>query len=137
MVFLMRNLLKSKKAQFFVLSAFSIVAIIFYVNQWTSPYIIVDTSSAILQQEPFVMNNIAEKSRAAVNSSLDCNDLNLNLDEYKNFVEKYAVSKNLKLQFKYTVFAPCSDSVLLTNFDISLSSANSFFSANFNASKLT
>ncbi|MEM5773320.1 MAG: hypothetical protein QXL86_03835, partial [Candidatus Aenigmatarchaeota archaeon] len=89
----MHNLLSSKKAQFFILSAVAIVTTIFLVSQWVEPYTIVDTSSILMKEEFFIFNNIVEKANETVGLSKDCEELNFNLEEYKIFVEKFASSK--------------------------------------------
>lgn len=110
----MRSLLKlstrKKKAQFFVLSAFVIVGILLLISSWIQPYTIVDTSSIVLMQEPFVFNNVKEKAIQTVQLSKSCDDLRYNIDEYANFVNQYSVSKNLNLKFNYSI-APCFDSL--------------------------
>lgn len=95
----MRSLSKSRKAQFFVLSAFAIVTTIFFLSQWIEPYTITDTSSIASMEEPFIFNNIVEKARISFVTSKDCDELFYNMDEYKNFVNSYARSKNLVLNF--------------------------------------
>ena len=110
----MRSLLRlnsrKKKAQFFVLSAFSIVAILFILSSWVQPYTVIDTSSIVLMQEPFVFNNVKEKAIQTVQLSKNCDDLRYNIDEYSNFVNQYSVEKNLNLKFNYSL-SPCYDSV--------------------------
>jgi len=106
----MRNLLKlstrKRKAQFFVLSAFAIVSLLYIVSSWIQPYTIVDTSSIVLMKEPFVFNNLIEKAAETVNTSKSCEDLQYNLDEYRNFVQNFAPSQNLNLIFNYSI-SPC------------------------------
>ena len=102
----MHSLLRSKKAQFFLLSAFAIVTIAFFVSKWIEPYTIIDTSSVVLRDEAFIFNNIKEKAVTVINGSKNCEDLFYNLEEYKNFVEDYASKKNYKLDFDYYM-SPC------------------------------
>lgn len=106
MKFHMRNLSRFNKAQFFILSAFAIVSILLLVSGWISPYTVVDTSAVVLMDEPFFFNNIKEKAFLAVNQTKNCEDLRYNLDEYKDFVEQYALSKSMNLNFDYTL-SPC------------------------------
>src|SRR3989304_708381 len=104
-----KNFLKSfkrRKAQFFILAAFSIVALLYLISGWIEPFTIIDTSQAALLDEIFIFNNIKEKVITAVNGSKSCEDLRYNLDEYRNFVQEYATTKNLKLDFNYTI-SPC------------------------------
>ncbi len=135
----MRSLLSSRKAQFFVLSAFVIVSILLLVSRWLEPVTIIDTSSIVLSQEPFIFNNIKEKANETMTISKSCGELKLNLEEYKNFVEEFASAKNIKLDFRYevvdTITEPCTDDVLKTNFDISLESPTTFIYANFTSRK--
>jgi hypothetical protein len=95
----MHSLLKSRKAQFFVLSAFAIVTVVFFISRWIEPYTIIDTSSVILAEEPFIFNNIAEKANETIYISKNPNELRFNIEEYKQFVEEYALRKNLKITF--------------------------------------
>jgi len=95
----MPSFLKSKKAQFFVLSAFAIVSIIYFVSKWMEPYTIIDTSYAASIEEPFIFNNIVEKTNETIYISKNSDDLQYNIQEYKNFVEGYASSKNLQIIF--------------------------------------
>jgi hypothetical protein len=97
----MPSLLKSRKAQFFVLSAFAIVSVIYFVSKWMEPYTIIDTSSVVLVEEPFVFNNIVEKAEEAVRVSKSCDDLKYNIEEYSNFVQDFAFKKNYKLVLVY------------------------------------
>lgn len=135
----MRSLLSSRKAQFFVLSAFAIVSILLLVSRWLEPLTIIDTSAIVLAQEPFVFNNIKEKANETITVSKSCGELKLNLEEYKNFVEEFASAKNIKLAFGYQVVdtpaEPCTDDVLKTNFNISLESPTTFIYANFTSRK--
>lgn len=102
----MLSLLKSRKAQFFVLSGFVIVSILYVVGRWIEPPTIVDTSVVARMEEPFIFNNIKEKAITTVTQSKNCEDLVYNLDEYKSFVEKYLSAKKLNLNFVYSV-SPC------------------------------
>jgi hypothetical protein len=101
----MRNLLKintkRRKAQFFVLTAFTIVGILYLISSWIQPFTIVDTSAVILLEEPFIFNNLKEKTITTVNISKTCDDLFYNLDEYSNFIQSFASGKNLQLVFYY------------------------------------
>ena len=131
----MHNSLNSKKAQFFVLSAFAIVSILFLVSRWLEPLSIIDASTPVLAEEKFIFSNIKEKANQTVRTSMNCNELQFNLQEYKNFVQEYAVFKNLKLNFLYDIVQPCADATLRTNFDIYLQSPSAFLYANFSSSK--
>lgn len=132
----MRSLLSSKKAQFFVLSAFAIVSILLLVSRWFEPLSIPDTSSVALAEEPFIFNNIKEKAIATVATSKNCNEVRNNLEEYKIFIQDFVtVTKNLKMSFEYEVVEPCSDAVLRTKFNISLESPSTYIFSNFTSSK--
>lgn len=99
MVYRTHSLLKSRKAQFFVLSAFTIVTILYLISGWVEPYTIIDTSSVVLMEETFVFNNIVEKANETIHISKTPEDLRYNIQEYKNFAEEYALGKNFKLTF--------------------------------------
>jgi len=122
----LRNKSKMRKAQFFILSAFTIVSIMYIISRWMEPLNIVDTSSAALIDEPFIFNNIVEKVRLIVNTSKSCDDLRLNLDEYKNFVESFLYEKSMII-FQYQEVSPCklpdgTEIPATINFNITLNS---------------
>ncbi len=103
-----KNIIKKfKKAQFFILSAIIITSFMYIISRWVEPSNIIDTSSPILLDEPFIFNNILEKAKEVVNSTRYCEDLMLNLDEYKNFVENFVAEKGMTLNFTY-VITSCS-----------------------------
>jgi len=112
-----RNLLKlntkKRKAQFFVLSAFGIVSILYLISSWVQPLTIIDTSAIVLDNGPFIFNNIKEKAEQTVELSKNCDDLYYNLDEFTNYVNKMSVSKNLYFYFNYSI-NPCFDNPPLT-----------------------
>ena len=116
----MHSLLKSRKAQFFILTAFAIVSIIYFISKWMEPTGILDTSQIVLMEEPFIFSNIVEKSVQVINSSKDCEELKFNLEEYKMFVENYALSKVYNLNFTYTL-PPCTPPITVP-LEIKLSS---------------
>lgn len=105
--FLNKRFMKRHKAQFFVLSAFAIVAVFYVVSGWIEAYTIVDTSQVALIDEIFIFNNIKEKTGTVVKDSKTCEDLTYNLQEYKDFVESYALSKGYSVTFAYMV-TPCN-----------------------------
>lgn len=134
MAYRTRNLLSysKKKAQFFVISAVTIVTLLFLISQWIEPATIVDASEAILREETFIFSNIKEKGIATVTSSKTCDDLSYNLDEYKNFAEQYVASKGAQLNFVYTI-SPCSTAPQSTTiaFSINLKSVSADISSSF------
>jgi len=100
----MRNSLSYRKAQFFILSAFTLATILYFVSKWIQPAAIIDTSKIVLMEEPFIFNNIKEKAIETIKSSKSCEELKYSLEEYKIFAEKFALSRNLKLEFIYQDF---------------------------------
>jgi len=104
----MRSLLKSRKAQFFILSAVAVIGILYFLSRWLEPSTITDTSSVVLMEEPFIFNNIKEKAVETVETSKSCEELKYNLDEYKKFVENYMLKKG-SLVLQYQFVAPCYD----------------------------
>ncbi len=124
MEFHTHNLLSSRKAQFFVLTAFTIVTILYFISKWIEPYTIIDTSIVALRDEPFIFNNIKEKTIETVKLSKSCEELEYNLDEYKNFVKGFASSKNLDITFDYTITKPCDKDILETSFNITFVSSS-------------
>ena len=104
----MRSLLKSRKAQFFILSAVAVIGVLYFISRWMEPSTITDTSSVVLMEEPFLFNNIKEKSVEVVETSKSCEELKYNLDEYKEFVENNILDKG-ELILNYQFVAPCYD----------------------------
>lgn len=85
----MPNSLRFRKAQFFILSAFAIVMILYFISKWIQPATIIDTSKIVLMEEAFIFNNVVEKAIETVRTSRSCEELIYNLDEFKIFVEKF------------------------------------------------
>ena len=131
----MRSLQKSRKAQFFILSAFAIISILFIISQWVEPFKIIDTSAAVLDDEIFVFNNLKEQSASVVKSSKECNDLKFNLEEFKSFIDNYISQKNMRLTFNYNIASPCEDSKLSTEFYIAITSTKTAIDSKFTATK--
>ncbi len=132
----MRNLSSSRKAQFFILTAFTIVSIVYFIGKWVEPYTITDTSAVVLREEPFLFDNIKEKAIATVKGSNDCEELRFNLQEYKKFVNNYVLEKNMDLSFEYSIIQPCNDLALETSFDIVLTSASVQLRSTFTTSRI-
>lgn len=131
----MRSLLKSKKAQFYVLSGFVIVGILYTIGRWIEPPTIVDTSSVALLEDPFIFNNIKEKAIEVVKISKTCEELNYNLDEYRNFVRNYVGAKKISLTFNYNIIQPCIQNLMNTSIYLELRSTQADLISNFYASK--
>jgi len=92
-----------RKGQFFILTAVAVVTILFFVSRWTSPLTQVDTSSIVLSEELFTFDNIQEKSVTVIKNSENCEELEYNLQEYKNFIRGFARDKNYKITFEYSI----------------------------------
>ena len=99
----------ARKGQFFVLTAVAVATILFFVGRWTGPLTQVDTSSIVLSEELFTFDNIREKTVAVVGNSENCEELDYNLQEYKNFIRDFGRDKNYKITFKYSI-PSCGDS---------------------------
>jgi hypothetical protein len=130
----MHNLLSSRKAQFFALSAFAIIVTIFSVSQWIEPYTITDTSSIAIREDFFIFNNIVEKAEETVNLSKDCEELKFNLEEYQKLAEDFASRKILSLNLNYQIIN-CDSSNAQVSFEITLASPSSQIKKTFVASK--
>jgi len=135
MTFRTHSLLKSRKAQFFVLSAFAIVTVVFFLSQWIEPYTIVDTSSIALREEFFIFNNIKEKVVETVKNSANCDDLMYNLGEYHSFTENFVLTRGLDLNLTYYNMGVCNDAKLDTFFVIKLKSSSSYIESSFFVNK--
>ncbi len=126
----MRSLLKSsRKAQFFILSAFAIVSILYFLSKWLEPTTIPDTASIAAMDEPFIFNNIREKTFLVVNGSKNCEDLQFNLEEFKQFAESFATEKNYVITLGYSV--PVCNPPLTIGFDLKLISTRMTLTSSF------
>ncbi len=107
----MRSLLSSNKAQFFVLSAVAVITILFLLSRLFEPSNVIDTSSVVLNEAPFIFENVKEKAASVINGSRSCEEAQFNLQEYKKLVEDYSIGKGYSLYFNYTS-TPCFPSPL-------------------------
>lgn len=130
MASLMRSLLKSRKAQFYVLSAVAIIGILYFLSRWMEPSSITDTSSIVLMDEPFIFDNIKEKAVETVQKSKSCDEMKYNLEEYKNFVENYGLQNNLVVNLTIEDKYACPGTI---NFELSLMSTKMTIESNFTA----
>lgn len=121
----------SRKAQFFILSVFAIIGILYFVSRWFQPTTILDTSSIASMDEPFIFNNIRENVFTVVNGSESCQDIKFNMEEFKNYAEYYGVRKNLKLVFDYDA-SPCFPPIFPIVVATRLSISSTSFSVNSN-----
>ena len=116
-----------RKAQFFVLTGFVIISIFYLVSKWLEPYNVIDTSSVIMAEEPFIFNNIKQESLRIIEHADSCNELVKSLEEFKYFVEDYAFRK-LIIYFDYSLETPCYEKdprfPVLVLFDVELRSTN-------------
>jgi len=94
---------KNRKAQFYILTAIVIVTIIYFMSKWMEPYTIIDTSSVVLNEQPFLLNNIVEKADATVAGSNNMEELTYNLQEYSSFVKDYATKKGFASDMGYQI----------------------------------
>ncbi len=91
---------KYRKAQFFILSAITIVSIIYLISRWSEPYTIIDTSAVVMSDEIFIFNNIVDKARYLVyNTCENPEELEYSLEEYKAFIEDYTLRRNIEMDF--------------------------------------
>ena len=125
---------KGAKAQFFVLSAFIIITILFVISQFLQPSGVFDTSSIVFTDEIFIFNNVKEKAIEVVQVSENCNSLSSNLNEYKKFTEDFVRQRNANIILEYNITSPCIDSIRQTNFYIYLVSTRSTIDSTFTAS---
>src|SRR5438445_8087024 len=94
----MPNTLKSsRKAEFFLLSVISIVAILFFIGNWIRAITIIDPSSSIINDEYFVFDNVIAKLNETVTFSKNCDDLKYNLEEFRLFLNELGFEKNYRI----------------------------------------
>jgi hypothetical protein len=117
---------KFTKAQFFLLTGFTIISIFYLVSRWMEPYTIIDISRVAMNNEPSIFSNIKQESLDVVASSKSCFDLVNNLEEFETYIEDYAFKK-LIVYFDFTLETPCYEHdpmfPTLIIFDIELSSS--------------
>ncbi|MEX2739340.1 MAG: hypothetical protein Q6356_009775 [Candidatus Wukongarchaeota archaeon] len=94
--------LSGKKAQFFILTTVVIVGVFYTLSKYINPYAFIDTSRAASGSETFFFDNVKEKAIKTVQISNET-ELETNLNQYKNFVEKMASDKGYSLSFGYVV----------------------------------
>lgn len=128
----MHNLLNSSKGQFFILTAFAIATILYFVSRWLEPATIIDTSQVILRLDTFVFDDITENANKTVWLSNSCEELKYNLEEYSNLV-KIIYGKMFGLYFNYTI--ACNSQGATVNFNITLTSSSAKLATNFTTIK--
>jgi len=79
-----------------------IVAAFYTLSKYINPYVFIDTSRAGEGGETFFFDNVKDKAIKTVEIS-SSTDLESNLDDYKDFVERMAGEKGYNLVFNYTV----------------------------------
>lgn len=129
------SIFRRSKAQFFILSAFVMITILFVVSQFIQPTGIFDTASAVLSDDIYTFNNIKEKSISIVKLSEDCDDLRNNLNEYREFVTSFVTQSNKRLVFD-VLPATCRDENPSATLHIALISTRATEEATFSTSKL-
>ena len=127
----MRNLLKYKKGQFFLISIVSLSIILYAMSKIIFPPVMIDTSSIALRDDFFVFNNVIEKSLQTLNVSKSCEDLSYNLQELKGIVRN-AYSPKFRIEYNY-IINYCSDVGRTANvsLNVSLYSPDSFIQTSF------
>jgi hypothetical protein len=121
----MRNLLKSRKAQFYIISVVGIVTIFYAIGKSLTPSLIIDTSDVVLRNDYFVFNNIVEKTLETLNASKSCEDLRFNLEEFKSIATK-SFAPAFRVEYSYSIVS-CDDATrsATVSFNITLYSVNS------------
>ncbi len=130
----MRSLL-NRKAQFFVLTVFAIISSFYLLSKWIEPGTVIDTSSIVLAEEPFVFANIVEMARKTVVISESCEGLVNNIEEFVYFAKKFTVEKG-QLLISYELESPCrlpngQQVPTVVDFNITLTSPRMTINSNF------
>ncbi len=125
----MRNS-SNKKAQFFILTTVVIVGVFYTLSKYINPYAFIDTSKAASGGETFFFDNVKEKAMKTVKiSPSDDGNLTVNLNNYKNFIEKMASEKGYNFNFNYNV------STTKVDFDMILTSERMTLKSNFTVAR--
>jgi len=121
----MLNLLKSRKAQFYIVSVVGIVTILYAIGKGLTTSMIIDTSELALRNDHFIFNNIVEKTLVTLNASKSCEDLRFNLEEFKSIVVR-TFAPEFRVDYNYTIIS-CNDTTrsATVSFNITLYSINS------------
>jgi len=119
-----------RKAQFFILAAFTIVTMFYLISRWIEPFTIIDTSQVPLMDEIFIFNNIKEKTFSVIRQSKSCEDVTFNIQEYREFVVNYALGKGYRLTYNYTLDS-CPSSSFIVKINMILQSPRTTLSSNF------
>jgi hypothetical protein len=85
------------------MTAIVVVTLIYFMSKWMEPYTITDTSSVVLNELPFMLNNIAEKADETVAGSANLEELTYNLQEFNSFVKDYAAKKGFSAEINYQI----------------------------------
>jgi len=127
----MHNLLKSRKAQFYIISVVGIITILYATGKSLTESSIVDTSEIVLTNDFFVFNNIVEKTLATLNMVRSCEDLSFYLEEFKFFVTRELAPK-YKVDYSYAILS-CDDNSrrARVSFNITVSSIKSQITTSF------
>jgi hypothetical protein len=127
----MPNLLKSRKAQFYIISVVGLITILYALGKGLTTSSIIDTSDLALRNEFFVFNNIVEKTLSTLIATKSCEDLRFNLEEFMTFATR-EFAPAFRIDYNYTINS-CSDSSRSANvyFNITLYSINSQITTSF------
>jgi len=94
--------LSSCKGQFFIITVVGIIIILYAMSRIFSPYTIPDLSEAVMHNEVFFFNNVKEKLIKTIEIS-ECEELNNNIEEFKNFTYTIATENGYKLRIFYNI----------------------------------
>ena len=130
----MRNLLRSRKAQFYIISVVGIVTILYAMGKSLTSSMIIDTSEIAMRNDYFFFNNMVEKTLETLNASKSCEDLRFNLEEFKNIATR-AFAPNFRVEYNYRIIS-CNETLrtAMVSFDITLYSVNSQIATSFTKS---
>lgn len=95
----------NKKAQFFILTAVTIIGVFYGLSKYLNPYSFIDTSKAVQGNEVFFFNNVKDKAIKTVEIGGTDEELKDHLNLYKNFVEDVARDYGYILNFNYRIYA--------------------------------
>jgi len=127
----MHSLLKSRKAQFYIISVVGIITILYATGRSLTESSIVDTSEVALTNDFFIFNNIVEKTLTTLSMVRSCEDLSFYLEEFKFFVIREYAPK-YKVEYSYAI-SSCNDNLksATVSFNITLSSLKSQITTSF------
>ncbi len=99
----------NSKGQFFILTTFVIVSAIYLIGNLLRSTVVIDTSKPVLEEYPYIFSLAWDSAKKVVKTSKNCRELEYNLLEMKDFLDKFAFKRGYRLKLDFKIIS-CSDS---------------------------